>query len=207
MIDVIYKTAFEKYLDYEYLISILKDNYNKLIFLGNKRNYNSDKLENQNDEIKKFKEMKFDTDNTNNMINQNNDIVLNEEEELGDVKKVIRYKKTVYVNKITIKEKINNKIRKKREVHYKRISKYRGVSQNGAGWQTLMMFKKNKPYIGTYNSEELAARIYDIASIKKNGIKSKTNYLYTSEQIDRILKTDIDFKDQNISIIISELIK
>ena len=97
--------------------------------------------------------------------------------------------------------------RKKRDVNYKRISKFRGVSKNGSGWQVLMMFKNNKPYIGTYNSEELAARVYDIASIKKNYIKSKTNYLYTSEQIDRILKTDIDFKDQNISKIISELIK
>lgn len=223
LINIIYKTAFEKYLDYEYLISILKENYNKLLFLGNKRNYNSDNINNknkinnefvindkcaeQNDEIRKFKEIRFYTENSNNIINRNNDINLKEEEELGDIKKVIRYKKTVYVNKLILKEKNDNKIiRKKRDVNYKRISKYRGVSKNGAGWQTLMMYKNNKPYIGTYNSEELAARIYDIASIKKNGIKSKTNYLYTNEQIDRILKTDIDFKAQNISKIISELI-
>ena len=70
-----------------------------------------------------------------------------------------------------------------------------------------MMFKNSKPYIGTYDSEELAARIYDIASIKKIGTKSKTNFLYTNEQIERILKADINFNDPNISKIIFELIK
>ena len=133
-------------------------------------------------------------------------INLNEEKNLGNIKKVIRYKKSVYVNKYILRKKSNNKlIRKKRDINYKRISKYRGVSKNGTGWQVLMKFKNNKPYIGTYNSEELAARIYDIASIKKIGIKSKTNFVYSHEQIDRILKIDIDFKDQNISKIISEL--
>ena len=69
-----------------------------------------------------------------------------------------------------------------------------------------MMFKRNKPYIGTYNSEELAARIYDIASIKKYGIKSKTNFLYNNEQISKILNANVDYKDPNISRIVSELI-
>ena len=68
------------------------------------------------------------------------------------------------------------------------------------------MFNNNKPYIGTFCSEELAARIYDIVSIKNNGIKSKTNFLYKSEQIDRILKANIDFKNPNIFKVISELI-
>jgi len=70
-----------------------------------------------------------------------------------------------------------------------------------------MMYKNNKPYIGTYYSEELAARIYDIVSIKKNYINAKTNFLYNSEQIERILKVNIDFKSQNISNVVSELIK
>ena len=48
LINIIYKTSYERYLDYEYLISILKENYNKLIFLGNKRNYNSDTINNLN---------------------------------------------------------------------------------------------------------------------------------------------------------------
>ena len=68
-----------------------------------------------------------------------------------------------------------------------------------------MMNKRDKSYIGTYNSEELAARIYDIASIKRIGINAKTNFLYNNEKISRILKTKLDFKSPNISKIISEL--
>lgn len=246
MINIIYKTSIEHYLDYEYLISTLKENFNKLLFLGNKRYYNADNkdisqnenkldnvryinnkntqkndnmqiinqfelnnyLEEQNDEIKVFNETKIIIENVKNIINGNNNINLNEEEELGDIKKVIRYKKCVYVNKLILEEKGKiKKKRKKREINFKRISKYRGVSKNGAGWQTIMMFKRNKPYIGTYSTEELAARIYDIASIKKFGIKSKTNFLYNNEQISKILNANIDFKDPNISKVVSELIK
>ena len=136
-----------------------------------------------------------------NVINENKNLG-----EIGDIKKVIKYKKIVYVNKSILKEKKINKIKRKRDGNTKRSSKYRGVSQNGIGWQALMMFKNNKPYLGTYYSEELAARIYDIASIKKNGIKSKTNFYYSNEQYDRILKSNIDFKDPNISKVISKLI-
>ena len=38
LINIIYKTAFEYYLDYEYLVSFLNENYKKFIFLGKKRN-------------------------------------------------------------------------------------------------------------------------------------------------------------------------
>ena len=70
-----------------------------------------------------------------------------------------------------------------------------------------MMVNNKKPYVGTYHSEELAARIYDIISIKRIGIRARTNFLYNKEQIERILKENIDFKSKNISEIISELIK
>ena len=69
-----------------------------------------------------------------------------------------------------------------------------------------MMYKRNKSYIGTYYSEELAARIYDIISIKRLGIKAKTNFLYNNEQISKILKANFDFKSSNISKFILELI-
>ena len=69
----------------------------------------------------------------------------------------------------------------KRDGGKSRSSKYRGVSKNGIGWQVLLMFNRNKAYIGTYRSEELAARIYDILSIKKLGLKYKTNFLYSPD--------------------------
>ena len=220
------------------MISILKDNFDKILFLGNKRNnnaYNPSLSQNENKieinkyinnkneinnefEIKNYLNNKIDKinmlnnktlyiENTTNIINRNNEINLNEED-LGDNKKVVINNKSVFVNKLILKEKDKNIKKKIRNPNLRnRISKYRGVSKNGAGWQTIMMFKKNRPYIGTYNSEELAARIYDIASIKKKGIKYKTNFLYNNEQIYRILNTDINFNDPNISKIISELIK
>ena len=43
-----------------------------------------------------------------------------------------------------------------------------------------MMLNKNKKYIGSYQSEELAGRIYDILSIKTRGVKAKTNFIYNS---------------------------
>jgi hypothetical protein len=122
------------------------------------------------------------------------------------MKKIIKkYNKKIYINKFLIKEK-QNQIDKKIKQNL-RSSKYRGVSKNGKRWQVLMMFNYNKSYIGTYSSEELAARIYDIVSIKKLGINAKTNFLYNSNQISKILDENIDLKSKNISNIISELIK
>ena len=138
-------------------------------------------------------------------IIKDNIINFDEAKFLNNEKEVKKNNKTVYINKFLL-NKNNNYIKKKRNSNIKRSSKYRGVSKNGAGWQALLMVNNNKPYIGTYKSEELAARIYDIASIQSIGIKSKTNFLYKSEQIDRILNANIDFKNPNISKVISELI-
>ena len=89
----------------------------------------------------------------------------------------------------------------------KRSSKYRGVSKNGNKWQVFVNTKNNKSYIKTYSSEEDAARIYDIISIKARGIKARTNFEYNVNQINKIRETEIDIKSGNINQIISELIK
>ena len=39
------------------------------------------------------------------------------------------------------------------------------------------MINKNKSYIGTYPTEDLAARVQDIFAIKSKGDKAKTNYI------------------------------
>ena len=52
-----------------------------------------------------------------------------------------------------------------------RASKYRGVSKNGPKWQVLFMGHKKKEYVGSINSEQEAAKIYDEISIKANGLK------------------------------------
>ena len=68
------------------------------------------------------------------------------------------------------------------------------------------MQNKGKSYIGSYNSEEYAARVYDILAIKYRGIKARTNFIYSSQQIKKIYEMDIDVKSKNIYDIIDELI-
>ena len=117
--------------------------------------------------------------------------------------KINKNNKMVYMNSFLFWRKIkktNIFLRKKRS------SKYRGVSKNGNHWQTLMMNNRNKSYIGTYNSEEIAARIYDFNSIKKKGINAKTNFIYNNKQIQNILLKEIDFKEKDIDEKIKQLI-
>jgi hypothetical protein len=89
----------------------------------------------------------------------------------------------------------------------RRRSKYRGVSKNGNQWQVLFMVNKNKSYVGTYTSEDFAARVYDIMAIKNRGNKAKTNFIYSETQIRKICNTEIDIKSKNFKEKISELLK
>ena len=202
---------FEKNLYYEYEYDYTKSN-----FLGKKRNsdnnnkFNSQNINNLNvinnneNENKEILQNYINYLNILNRKKKNNNLNYNNKEFMNNEKLVKKYNKNVYINKFLLKGK---KKKNKKDIEKKRSSKYRGVSKNGIGWQVLMKFKKNKTYIGTYYSEELAARIYDIVSIKRMGINAKTNFLYNNEQISRILEANLDFKSQNISKIISELIK
>ena len=87
----------------------------------------------------------------------------------------------------------------------KRNSKYRGVSKNGSQWQVLFMYQKEKTYAGCFPLEEIAARVYDILAIKKRGIKARTNYLYSIEEMQKINEMNIDLKAKNIDEIIANL--
>jgi hypothetical protein len=82
-------------------------------------------------------------------------------------------------------EKITELIQK----NYKpRGSRYRGVSKNGSQWQVLIMVKKKKRYLGSFSNEEEAARAYDKVALQHHGIKAKTNYDYTKEELEKIMK-------------------
>ncbi len=70
----------------------------------------------------------------------------------------------------------------------KRSSKYRGVSKNGNQWQVLIMINKKKMYIGSFTSEEEAARNYDYVALKNHSSKAKTNFFYSEDDIISILK-------------------
>ena len=68
-----------------------------------------------------------------------------------------------------------------------RGSRFRGVSKNGSQWQVLIMVKKKKRYLGSFSNEEEAARAYDKVALQHHGIKAKTNYDYTKEQVEEIM--------------------
>ena len=114
--------------------------------------------------------------------------------------RTVKNKKIVYCQSdfnfspITNKQlsKFNEKNEKKKEENFDekfrglRGSKFRGVSKNGNQWQVLIMINKKKRYIGNYKSEKDAARAYDIVAIQNHGKKAKTNFYYTSFEIEKI---------------------
>ena len=69
------------------------------------------------------------------------------------------------------------------------------------------MINKRKSYVGSYSSEEIAARIYDILSIKNRGIFANTNFIYNEKQVKKIQSNEIDIKSKNINEVISNLLK
>lgn len=49
-----------------------------------------------------------------------------------------------------------------------------------------------KHYIGSINSEEKAAKIYDRHAILTHGLRAKTNYSYTKAQIVTMLQNEFE---------------
>ena len=146
-------------------------------------------------------------------FNENKNIIENSllEYDCKNEIKVFKNKKSVYINAYLFNSystsknmkqsnKINFVIRKKRS------SKYRGVSKNGSNWQVLIMINNKNYYIGSYSSEELAARVYDILSIKNRGIRARTNFFYNDLQIKKIFEKNINIKCDNISDIMEQII-
>jgi len=195
-------------------ITDLKENvldFNEKFFKSEK-NYNF-----KNTEISKFNS----NINLSSLINVNsngNDFLVNNCSQKNDKgynkrseEKVMLNNKLVYSNSNeTDCINYSNNCQKSKKIYFmdvgRRKSKYRGVSKNGNQWQVLIMINKSKSYAGTYATEDLAARIYDILSIKNRGNKAKTNFIYTNSQIRKICNTDLDFKAKNIKEIISELL-
>ena len=84
-------------------------------------------------------------------------------------------------------------------------SKFRGVSRNGNKWQALIMKDNKKYYLGSYHSEESAARVYDIFEIKMRGNKARTNFPYNNIQIKNIFENNFKIKNGEITEIMMEI--
>lgn len=124
--------------------------------------------------------------------------------------KVLKNKKIVYVNEDLLNNYSTSRcIKKFKKINFvirnKTSSKFRGVSRNGNNWQALIMVNHKKYYIGSYPSEELAARIYDIHAIKNRGIKARTNFPYDNIQIKNIYEKKINIKCDEISEIMKQI--
>jgi hypothetical protein len=176
-----------------------KTNYNNI-------NENEFKDDNNNSmQIDNNKNSDDNNNNNNDIGHKNKSLSSKNKTSFNNDTRVKKNNKMIYMNSYLIKPK--NIKKNSVEGEKKRSSKFRGVSKNGNQWQAIMFSKKNKAYIGSYPSEELAARIYDVISIKNRGIKAKTNFEYNVEQIQKITETNIDVKSKNIKKILAKLLK
>ena len=110
-------------------------------------------------------------------------------------RKVLKNNKFVYENNFYTKEKYlhyNKTNAIKTYTKGYRSSIYRGVSKNGDNWQVLLMNNKRTYYLGNFQSEKIAARIYDIFSLKLRGNKAITNFSYGNEIKNKIKKIKFD---------------
>jgi len=174
-------------------------------FYINKSNLKENELNNStinkniDEEInKKIKENIYIKEENNSKDNINKKNVFS-----NDIR-VKKNNKMIYINKYLIKEKSK---KKKNIEEKKRKGRYRGVSKNGNKWQTLLSYKNKNGYFGVYPTQEIAARVYDIVSIKLQGIKAKTNFKYDIHQIQKIIDAKVDFKSKNFDEILSNIIK
>lgn len=67
------------------------------------------------------------------------------------------------------------------------------------------MIKNKKYYIGSYPSEEIGAKIYDIVAIKARGVKAKTNFSYNNIQMKNIYEANININSGKISEIMKQI--
>jgi hypothetical protein len=194
---------------------------NDLGIPGKNKFFKNEKIDvDKNTELSKFKNANRKSNNLFKVMNVNsNDIIENncskkydEDHNKRSEVKVMINNKLVYSNSTgTNLYHYSNNAQKSKKIIFidvgRRRSKYRGVSKNGNQWQVLIMINKSKSYVGTYTTEDLAARVYDILAIKNRGNKAKTNFIYSESQIRKICNTDIDIKSKNLKEIISELLK
>ena len=177
----------------------------------------SKKININTDDMKTFlNNMSFISNNTSTKI-KNLKIHQIRYKKLFDLEKdneiqVLKNKKAVYINSSNLNSYSTSrglKLFKQNKfiVKNKTSSKYRGVSKNGNKWQVLIMINNKKYYLGSYLSEEMAARVYDIFAIKNRGIKARTNFIYNNIQKKKINESKINIKSENISDIINQLIK
>ena len=192
-----------------------RTSFNEIIFNNLLKKVNSknnspdnDNIRNKNFNITNVFETEKSNKNDNN-INKMESFLLANTEKNNEIK-VLKNNKVVFMNSYLLNSPSTSKrVKKLKKITFiggsKRSSKFRGVSKNGNQWQVLLMYKKSKSYVGSYNSEEMAAKIYDFLSIKLRGVKARTNFKYTFEQIKKIGDSEFDQNSKNLEDIITQM--
>ena len=147
----------------------------------------------------------------NNLINnnnfQNNHNLLND---INSIENEIKNNDAKNINYLELKDNVkvlkpDKKIINKKRSYMKRkrnifkvitkISRYRGVTKNKKKWQAYIRINNKNTYLGSYKTEIIAAKIYDIMSIKKKGNYAKTNFKYDNKQIEKISKLKLSINN------------
>eukprot|EP00343_Euplotes_focardii_P011504 CAMPEP_0205832544 /NCGR_PEP_ID=MMETSP0206-20130828/47193_1 /ASSEMBLY_ACC=CAM_ASM_000279 /TAXON_ID=36767 /ORGANISM="Euplotes focardii, Strain TN1" /LENGTH=88 /DNA_ID=CAMNT_0053138161 /DNA_START=77 /DNA_END=343 /DNA_ORIENTATION=- len=77
-----------------------------------------------------------------------------------------------------------------------RGSRFRGVSKNGSKFQVFIMIHKKKRFIGVFEDEETAAKVYDKLAIIFHGHKAKTNFNYKVTQLEEMMAETDSYRER-----------
>ena len=101
-----------------------------------------------------------------------------EKNEINQETQEIKKNKIFSIKKVKDKNKEMEEDRKqliKSMSNYKK-SKFRGVLRKGKRWQAFIMINRNKNYIGNFETEEEAAKVYDEYAMKFHKNKARLNF-------------------------------
>lgn len=76
-----------------------------------------------------------------------------------------------------------------------RRSQYIGVSRNGSSYQVLIAVSGKKTYLGSFDDEKEAAITFDFYSILLHSIEANTNFSYTANSINEMVKNYVLFNN------------
>jgi hypothetical protein len=79
-----------------------------------------------------------------------------------------------------------------RKVISKRRTRFTGVTKNSSNYQTLIVLRGKKIYVGSYPSEIDAAITFDLYSLVMHGERATTNFNWKADQIVEMLNLFIE---------------